>query len=81
MPKPPNFDDESELVPSARGGGSSMLNFLCSLLGHHRSRRHLRPTGGTWQSECILCGTRMQRIGHKHWVPLSELPEKGAGAV
>jgi hypothetical protein len=80
MPKPPNLEDESELVPSARGGGSSMLNILCSLLGHHRSRRHLRPTGGTWQSECILCGTRMQRIGPQHWVPITELPEKGAGA-
>ncbi len=57
-----------------------MLNILCSLLGHHRGRRHMRATGGTWQSECVLCGTQMQRIGPKNWVPLSELPEKGAGA-
>jgi hypothetical protein len=80
MPKPPNFDDESAIVQTARGGGSSMLNFLCSLIGHHRSRKRLRPTAGTWQSECILCGTRMQRIGPQHWVPVAELPEKGANA-
>lgn len=80
MPKPPNFDDESTLAPSVSGGGSSMLNFLCRLVGHHRSRRYLRPRNGTWQSECMLCGTTMQRVGPQHWVPLSELPEKGAGA-
>jgi len=58
-----------------------MLNFLCSLIGHHRSRRDLRPTNGTWQSNCALCGTRMQRIGPQHWVPLSELPENGTSAA
>lgn len=79
MPRPPNSDDKGAIAPNARGG-SSTLNFLCSLLGHRRSRRGIRPMSGTWQSECILCGTRMQRIGPKHWVPLSELPEKGASA-
>ncbi len=79
MPKPPNFD-ESTLGPGVSGGGS-MLNILCSLIGHHRSRKHLRPTAGTWQSECTFCGTRLQRIGPQHWVPVAELPEKGASAA
>jgi len=79
--EPPNFDDECALVPSVPGGGSYMLNFLCSLIGHHRSRRYLRPAGGTWQSECIVCGTTMQRVAPQNWVPLAELPENGASTT
>lgn len=57
-----------------------MLNLVCSLVGHHRSRRRARPAAGTWISKCHLCGTRMQRISPGHWLPVSELPEFTASA-
>ena len=52
-----------------------MLNILCTLVGHHRSRRLARPAAGTWRSECYLCGTTMERIGPGQWRPISELAE------
>jgi hypothetical protein len=57
-----------------------MLNILCNLVGHHRSRRLARPAADTWKSQCHLCGTPMQRISPGYWLPISELPKIGASA-
>lgn len=49
-----------------------MLN-ICNLIGHRRSKRQARPAAGTWTSECQRCGTRLERIGPRQWLPIADL--------
>jgi hypothetical protein len=55
-----------------------MSNIVCSLLGHHRSARHARPSSGVWKSKCHLCGTRMERIAPGRWLAVADVPKLGA---
>ena len=55
-----------------------MLNILCGLVGHHRSKRHRKPAAGVWTSQCALCRTRMERIGPGQWLPVADLANPGA---
>jgi hypothetical protein len=54
-----------------------MLNIVCALLGHHRSKRHRKPAAGIWMSQCSICRTRMERIGPGQWLPVAKLPNLG----
>ena len=58
-----------------------MLNILCALLGHHRSKRHRKPAAGIWTSQCTLCRTRMERIGPRQWLPVADLPNRSQTAT
>ena len=54
-----------------------MLNILCALVGHHRSKRHRKPAAGIWTSQCTLCRTRMERIGPGQWLPIVDIDNRG----
>jgi len=54
-----------------------MLNFVCALMGHHRSKRHRKPAAGIWTSRCYFCRTEMERIGPGQWRPVSKRPSLG----
>jgi len=41
--------------------------YLCRLLGHRRSRRKARLSGGEWRSLCIYCREPMVRMGPSDW--------------
>jgi hypothetical protein len=57
-----------------------MMNFVCDLLGHRRSRRLARPYAGTWRSRCVLCGERLERAGPKNWRPVQNPADQPAQA-
>ena len=54
-----------------------MLNIVCALMGHHRSKRHRKPAAGIWMSRCYFCRTEMERIGPSTWRPVTKRPTLG----
>ena len=52
---------------AVRRGRKGGLMILCHVLGHRRSRRKARITGGEWHSLCLFCREPMVRIGPKDW--------------
>ena len=49
---------------------------LCHVLGHRRSRRKARLSGGEWHSLCLFCREPMLRVGPGDW----RLGRKGEAA-
>jgi hypothetical protein len=54
-----------------------MLNIICGLFGHRRSKWHRKPAAGIWTSKCWICRTPMERVGPGQWRPISELGNRG----
>ena len=40
---------------------------ICRLIGHRRSKRHVRPYRQTWRSECRHCGLPLMRDAPGVW--------------
>ncbi len=45
-----------------------MLNFVCRLIGHRRSKKLARRSQETWESRCWCCGVAMIRVKPGQWV-------------
>jgi hypothetical protein len=45
------------------------MHILCRFFGHRRSLRRITPWHQSWQTECLLCSTRLMRVRHGKWVP------------
>lgn len=43
------------------------MQWLCSLIGHHRSREEVQRYGDVLMSRCGRCHTRMVRDRPQHW--------------
>lgn len=50
-----------------------MIEILCMMFGHSRSRRGARFVAGTWRSDCRLCETPLIRLRHGQWIPTTHL--------
>jgi hypothetical protein len=49
------------------------MQILCRLLGHRRNTRRVTQWRDTWQSECVICSTRLARIRRGKWVVISSI--------
>jgi hypothetical protein len=45
------------------------LQFICTHIGHWRSKRAARFIGYNWRSKCIFCGTKLVRVAPHVWKP------------
>ena len=43
------------------------MNMLCSLLGHRRDKRRVRPVNGAWRSDCVRCEASLERTDSGKW--------------
>ena len=50
-----------------------MLQSICRVFGHQRSRRKARLLATTWTSECRLCGQRIVRLRRGRWILTREM--------
>jgi cellulase/cellobiase CelA1 len=50
-----------------------MLQSICRVLGHQRSKRKARALATTWSSECRICGQRIVRIKRRRWILTREM--------
>jgi hypothetical protein len=56
--------------------GSVMLELLCKLFGHRRSKKDARRVGVIWQSRCVLCHEPLVRLAPGQWVERSSTAGK-----
>jgi hypothetical protein len=49
------------------------MDSLCRLIGHRRNKRRITQWRDSWQSECIICSTRLARVRPGQWVPISAM--------
>ena len=45
------------------------MHILCRLMGHKRNKRRVTQWRESWQTECMICSTRLIRVRRRHWVP------------
>jgi hypothetical protein len=53
------------------------MQILCRLLGHRRNKRRITQWRESWQTECLMCSTRLVRMRRGKWVPVSSFEHSG----
>lgn len=60
-----------------------MLELICQVVGHKRSRRQIHHDGNAWLSTCRICGQPMIRVRRGVWkladTPPMEMPGTSSG--
>ena len=44
-----------------------MIDIVCRIIGHRRSRLRAELVAGTWRSRCKRCGVRLVRLQPSKW--------------
>src|SRR4028119_2174355 len=55
-----------------------MMQSICRVLGHKRSKSKARPLATTWSSECLICRRRIVRIKRGVWILTSEMHQRAS---